>query len=204
MATLITSLDTSPGFYENDWTLNFTASDISTATDIKAAVANSQHGIKSIIITALSGGTEWIRVLDGTNPLIGPIILASGIPLSLTFESSIYCTKGNALKIQTESAIGVHCLIRGITGTYPAKASNPSPADEAAGVDPSMTLSWTVDESVITNDVYFGTSNPPGFICNQTGTTHNPDMAAAITYYWRIDTKDDGSIAEGDVWSFST
>ena len=204
MATIITSLDTSPGFYETDWTLNFSATDISTAADIKAAVANSQHGIKSITITALAGGTEWIKVLDGTNPLIGPTVLASGVPLSLAFESPIYCTKDNALKIQTQSAIGVHCIIRGMTGTYPAKASTPSPADEATGVGTSTTLSWTIDESVTANDVYFGTSNPPDLIGNQIGVTYNPSMVAATTYYWRIDTKNDGSITEGDVWSFST
>jgi len=204
MATIITSLDTSPGFYENDWTLNFIATDISTAADIKAAVANSQHGIKSITITTLGGGTEWVKILDGANPLIGPVILASGVPWSMTFESPIYCAKDNALKIQTQSAIGVHCVIRGMTGTYPVKASNPSPADEATGVGTSTTLSWTAGESVTANDVYFGTSNPPDLIGNQIETTYSPNLVAATTYYWRIDTKNDGSITEGDVWSFST
>jgi len=204
MATIITHLDASPGFYETDWTLNFTATDVSTATDIKAAAVNSQHGIRSITITTLSGGTKWVKVLDGANPLIGPTVLASGVPLSLTFESPIYCTKDNALKIQTQSAIGVHCIVRGVTGTYPVHASDPSPADEATEVGTSTVLSWTVDETVTTNDVYFGTSNPPAFIGNQIGTTYSPNLVAATTYYWRIDTKDDGSITEGDVWSFST
>lgn len=204
MATTITVLDTSPGFHEDDWTLNITASDVSTATDIMAAAENTQYGVKGIVITALAGGTEWVRLLNGSDPLIGPVILNTGTPWSMTFDPPIYCDEGNALKIQTQSAIGVHCLIKGITGLYPEKASSPSPADEATGVGASATLSWTVSESVVSNDVYFGTSSPPDFIGNQVGTTYSPSMAGGTTYYWRIDTKDDGSQAEGDVWSFTT
>ncbi|MGA2071725.1 MAG: hypothetical protein ABSG97_10285, partial [Sedimentisphaerales bacterium] len=55
------------------------------------------------------------------------------------------------------------------------------------------------------HDVYFGTASPGTSQGNQAGTTFNPGtLANATTYYWRIDEKNAGGTATGDVWSFTT
>ena len=82
-------------------------------------------------------------------------------------------------------------------------AWTPNPADGVAYVATNATLSWTAGSYATSHDVYFGTTNPPPFVQNQTGTTFNPVMAADTTYYWRIDEVDGGTYT-GDVWSFTT
>ena len=57
--------------------------------------------------------------------------------------------------------------------------------------------------------MYFGTASSPGsneLQGEQTVTTLEPDTALKYdtTYYWRVDTKNDGSPTTGDEWSFTT
>jgi hypothetical protein len=85
------------------------------------------------------------------------------------------------------------------------KASEPNPADGSAGVNINADVSWTASHDAISHNVYFGTSSPPLFVCNQISTTFDPGtMAYDTTYYWRIDEINDSSITTGDVWSFTT
>jgi hypothetical protein len=88
----------------------------------------------------------------------------------------------------------------------PGSASNPNPADGATGVYIDTDLSWTAYSGATSHDVYFGTTNPPPFVVNQTGTTYDTGtMPNSTTYYWRIDEKNphQGSTT-GVVWSFTT
>jgi hypothetical protein len=87
----------------------------------------------------------------------------------------------------------------------PAKASSPSPATGAINVDITADLGWTAGSGTESHDVYFGTTNPPAYIGNQTGTIYDTGtMANGKTYYWRIDEKNTGGTTTGTVWSFST
>jgi len=86
----------------------------------------------------------------------------------------------------------------------PSQASNPHPADGATGVSTTADLSWTGAFSE-SHDVYFGTTNPPPFIGNQTAKTFDPGtMAPSTTYYWRIDEVNPLGTTTGTVWSFTT
>ena len=88
----------------------------------------------------------------------------------------------------------------------PDPATNPSPANGATGVSVNNpTLSWTAGSRATSHDVYFGTSNPPTFRQNQTGTTYAPGtLTESTTYYWRIDEKGTVGTTTGTVWSFGT
>ena len=91
------------------------------------------------------------------------------------------------------------------TGPSPGLAINPSPNNGAAGVDRNADLSWTASSGTISHDVYFGTSNPPPFVCNQTSPTFDPgSMNYGTTYYWRIDEVNIWGITTGQLWSFTT
>jgi len=87
----------------------------------------------------------------------------------------------------------------------PYPASNPYPTDGAIGISTTADLSWTASPYAISYDVYFGTSNPPPFIGNQSNTTYDPGtMDYNTTYYWRIDAVGDTGRTNGWVWSFTT
>lgn len=89
--------------------------------------------------------------------------------------------------------------------TTAGQATNPSPANGATGVQINPTLSWTAAPGMVSHNVYFGSSNPPALIGNQTGTTYNPGtLTPNMTYYWRIDEVDGANmIVTGNVWSFT-
>ena len=82
----------------------------------------------------------------------------------------------------------------------------PYPADGAEGVLLGTTLSWVAGTTAATHDVYFGTSSPPPFICNQEATTYYQPLEVGTTYYWQIvEVEADGTTKHaGDVWSFTT
>jgi hypothetical protein len=73
------------------------------------------------------------------------------------------------------------------------------------GVSITADLSWTAGSYAISHNVYFGTSNPPPFVCNQTATTFEPGtMDYEITYYWRIDEVNKWGVTAGELSSFTT
>ncbi|MFA5293856.1 MAG: hypothetical protein WC496_12610 [Phycisphaerae bacterium] len=84
----------------------------------------------------------------------------------------------------------------------PSKATNPNPANGAADLNIIQDLSWTAGANAISHDVYFGTTNPPPFMGNQTGTNYDTETEGKV-YYWRIDEKNYGGITTGDLWSFT-
>ena len=90
--------------------------------------------------------------------------------------------------------------------TQTGKASFRTPADNEPNVLSRAVLAWTAGVGAISHDVYFGTTNPPPSIGNQTATTYNPGapIANSTTYYWRIDENYGTTTVQGDVWNFTT
>jgi uncharacterized protein (DUF362 family) len=87
----------------------------------------------------------------------------------------------------------------------PGPASIPHPYDGERDVDPNDDLSWTAGADAISHDVYFGTTNPPPFIRNQTDTTYDPGkMEGGTGHYWRIDAVNEWGKTTGTVWRFTT
>ncbi|MHC4641080.1 MAG: DNRLRE domain-containing protein [Planctomycetota bacterium] len=92
----------------------------------------------------------------------------------------------------------------------PGQATNPNPADAAAGVPVDADLSWTAGSNATLHDVYFGTDpgalplvspqQPVMFTSYDPGT-----MEEGVTYYWQIDEYNiDNVKTEGVLWSFTT
>ena len=85
----------------------------------------------------------------------------------------------------------------------PGQASNPNPA-YGAGVFTRAKLSWTAGLNTISHDVYFGISDPPPFIRNQTEAEFDPgSLDLGTTYYWRIDEVNSSGKTSGPVWTFT-
>jgi hypothetical protein len=90
-------------------------------------------------------------------------------------------------------------------GPLPSPVSNLEPANGATEVDPNADLSWTASLYAVSYDVFFGMSNPPPFIHNQTSTTFDPGtMGVGAKHYWRIDAVNGWGTTTGTVWSFTT
>jgi len=103
--------------------------------------------------------------------------------------------------------------------TTEGAASGPNPVDGAAGVKPSVILSWNAGAVAESHEVYFGTDADA--VKNATKSSseykgpkalgqesYDPDkLALTTTYYWRIDEVNSinpDSPWAGNVWSFTT
>ena len=87
------------------------------------------------------------------------------------------------------------------------KVTNPRPADKAKNVAVSQDLEWDPAPGATRYVVYFGTNSHPGtseWQREQPGTTFDVILDYNTIYYWRIDSKRNGQLTEGDVWSFTT
>ena len=85
------------------------------------------------------------------------------------------------------------------------QASDPNPVDGETNVSITADLSWTASPYATSHDVYFGTSSPPPFVCNQIDTAFDPGtMAYETKYYWRIDEVSKWGTTTGELWSFTT
>ena len=84
------------------------------------------------------------------------------------------------------------------------KAANPKPADGATNVNILADLLWSEEPLATSYVVYFGTNPSPDLIDEQQDNSRDVNLAHNITYYWRVDTKNEGGTTEGEVWSFTT
>jgi hypothetical protein len=87
----------------------------------------------------------------------------------------------------------------------PDPAHNPDPTDGATDVSRTPTLTWNAGSGADSHDVYFGTSQAPGFQGNQAEASFWPGtLEPETTYYWRIDEVNAVGTTTGTVWSFTT
>jgi hypothetical protein len=88
----------------------------------------------------------------------------------------------------------------------PTASWNPQPADGITGVDPcGVTLAWAAGAEAVSHMVYFGTTNPPEFVGEQTSTSFSTgEMLPGTTYYWQVDENNPAGQTPGTVWGFTT
>jgi len=147
-------------------------------------------------------------VYFGTNPTPGPSQYKGNQagtifdPGTLSYNTTYYW------RIDEKNASGT---TTGVVWSFttvpppPAQAVNPNPANLATNISTLADLLWTAGSGATSHDVYFGTSSPGTFRCNQTGTLYDPGtLNRNTTYYWRINEKNAGGTTTGTVWSFTT
>jgi hypothetical protein len=132
----------------------------------------------------------------------GPLKLAKTYFWRVDESDGIDTYKGEVWSFTTEGAV-----------------SGPNPVDGAAGVKPSVILSWDAGAVAQSHEVYFGTDADA--VKNATKSspeykgpkglgeeTYDPGkLALTTTYYWRIDEVNSinpDSPWAGNVWSFTT
>jgi hypothetical protein len=87
--------------------------------------------------------------------------------------------------------------------------SDPVPGDSAVAINPSSVLRWSGGDpnffDDVTYDVYFGETNPPAWVRNQSSTSYNPGtLDFGTTYYWQIVSQDQDTSVNSPLWSFTT
>jgi alpha-tubulin suppressor-like RCC1 family protein len=87
----------------------------------------------------------------------------------------------------------------------PVKVSEVYPVNGSINIPQNILMSWTPSSDATGYNVYFGNSNPPGFIKCQSSNSFNPGLLSReTTYYWRIDAINNGGVTTGDLWTFRT
>ena len=80
-----------------------------------------------------------------------------------------------------------------------------SPANSGTGILPTVSLSWNASAGATSYDVYFGTSQKPALVASTTDINYAPGpLAAAATYYWAVDARNDLGASVSTAWSFTT
>lgn len=93
-------------------------------------------------------------------------------------------------------------------------ASKPFPANRALDVSRDIDLTWAPGENATAHNVYLGTSfaevgaaatnSPLAIAVGRDANSLDPGrLVFGQTYYWRVDEVVGGSVAKGNVWSFS-
>jgi hypothetical protein len=101
--------------------------------------------------------------------------------------------------------------------TTPGAVGNPVPANGAADVKMTSTLSWTAAANAASHEVYFGKNkdavrnadkNSPEYKGSKALSAESYDpgkLSWYADYYWRIDEVDSlGNTLKGPLWSFTT
>lgn len=89
----------------------------------------------------------------------------------------------------------------------PEKSYGPIPEDGEVEVQTDLLyITWKTGSGSDSFDVYFGKTNPPKFIGNQTGKFYlmPNSLDTSTTYFWRVDGVNELGATQGDQWSFTT
>ncbi|MCB1058997.1 MAG: T9SS type A sorting domain-containing protein [Calditrichaeota bacterium] len=88
----------------------------------------------------------------------------------------------------------------------PEITSTPNPADNAADVPVTTTLSWSGGDGATSFDVYLGPSEPLDFMGTTSGFTFDIpiELLTETTYMWQVNASNDFGTTAGQVWSFTT
>ena len=164
---------------------------------------------------SLAEGATSYLVFFGTDPtpdgteFIGEQAEATFDPGRLKYDTIYYWRVDSKNEIGTITGDVWRFRTEAIPIPKPAKATSPMPVHNATNVSRTASLEWSPTPDATSYLVYLGTVQSLGsneLHGEQTGTTLQPDstLLSDTTYYWRVDTKNNGGTTTGDVWSFTT
>lgn len=91
-------------------------------------------------------------------------------------------------------------------GHIPDKVADSEPEDGEVSSMFRKQMTWEDGGGpAVSYDVYFGKTDPPDFIGNQTAKIYNPGTLSPTTqYYWRVDPINSYGTTTGNILSFKT
>ncbi len=200
----------------------------SAAAGLKASEprpANGEVGVEVPLLTWTPGETAvFHNVYFGTKAdLTEADLVAARQPFSMYYltqglePGEAYYWRVDEIEVDGET---VHTGDVWTFKTLAPVASNPSPPDGAASVDPQTKLTWLPGANAVVHDVYLGMdesavaagANDTFVSSGQPQPIYDPGvLGRGVTYYWRIDERQAGSARQGGgakyvgpVWHFTT
>jgi hypothetical protein len=164
-------------------------------------------GIKDVTVEYSADGVEWTA--------LGDVVVAQATAQPGYAANTTVAFEGVAamyVRLTVNSGhgmLGQFGLSEVRFTSVPVQASEPQPADGAAGVTPDTVLSWRAGREAAVHEVYLGT-DPSALALLDTSAepTVAPDaLEFGTTYTWRIDEVNEAEVPaawEGDLWTFST
>ena len=170
----------------------------------------AQRGVDEMEVLVSPDNTNWTSLgLYNLEPAPGNDITSFGETI-FTFVNNVQYVKfdvNSALNIYGDQDYVGLSEVRFYEPT--SYAAGPDPGDGATDVPRNVTLNWSSGDSVISHDIYFGTTfdevnDATVPVANQECDEYNlSDLDFRKTYYWRIDENDASATYKGDVWSFT-
>ncbi|WP_411845874.1 PQQ-binding-like beta-propeller repeat protein [Roseibacillus persicicus] len=159
---------------------------------------------------ALTRGGEFVftdnRVFNTSNGLVVATLPLKSSLIAITADQSTAFQF--ALNSTTFSSFDLSTLGEIATGI------EPHIADSGVVNDTNQRLSWSMEASALSYDVYFGTSQAAvdaatlesseflGNTASNDWATELAGLSLDTTYYWRVDFHNISTVVKGDVWSF--
>ncbi len=203
----------SNGHYELDYAANtatFMINGVGSGTFSDSGSVDDNQQVFSGSVGLFDNSKDWLVLIEdatiGGSALasynlttsIGPTAAQASNP-SLSDFVNVPTSAGN-LTISSESNITFQATVGA-----PAVPVLVSPANGAAGVSQTPSLTWNASTGATSYDVYIGTSSPPPLVANTTGTSYSPGtLTAGTTYYWQVVAKNSAGSASSSTWSFAT
>ena len=161
-----------------------------------------------------------VLTVNGVNFVSNSLVQMNGSPLASNFISGTQLTatvppgsslnaSGNLIAVYNPgNAGGLSDPVSVVIPPFPAAPSAPilvSPANGAAGVSPTPSLSWNASSGAISYNVYLGTSSTPPLATNTTATSYGlGPLNSGTTYYWQVVAEGNGGATGSAIWSFTT
>ena len=148
-------------------------------------------------IVDFSGATDWPRFATTTTPIRFSNTVAYA-HYEIVFTALRDAPSDNSMQIAEVEFLATI-----------EKATSPDPVDGAVSVTTPL-FQWSRGDTAVFHDVYVGTS--PELTAADLKAArqpfpmyyHTPGLEAGVSYYWRVDEiAGDGTVAIGDVWSFT-
>jgi hypothetical protein len=150
--------------------------------------------------------TDSVILTEGLDLLPSDVMATALGQALLSFGSGF--TIGDPVWLEIKGAGGSQQFFDNVSFGPLHVASNPSPDNFEARIDPTTSLTWDPPDAISnpTYTLYFGT-DPEDWdieVTNLTSPSYSPAMDYMTTYSWRIDVVDGEQIYSGFLWSFTT
>ena len=170
------------------------------AVTVENATNNPVSGV-NVTFTAPGGGASG--VFSNSTATITVATNGSGVALAPFTANG---TAGGPYTVTATSA-GLATVNFSLTnaGAPPSAPFLSAPANGAADVTATPTLTWDSAAGATSYDVYFGAGGSPPFVTNTTAMTYSPGtLSKGTSYSWYIVARNASGTGASAIWSFTT
>jgi subtilisin family serine protease len=154
-------------------------------------------------IVGLEGANSWTR---GTLQPGGSVAVNTSVTASIAGTRGFTVSASSVSYGENITAATTFSVNIPVAANGPGQPSNPSPANLAANVALSGSLSWTAAPGATSYDIYFGTTNPPPIFAANTTSVSLPygPLTPDKQYFWEVVAKNGSGATASALWQFTS